>query len=96
MCRLEDGVVYTTAITMMMIHGDPLMRGFNEIIDSVFAAGLYKFCYSMRKHGLKLLSRKIVIVHPIDGYYCFDQYNIQPAFYILLMGWCLGTLCLLV
>jgi hypothetical protein len=43
LCRLEDGVIFTTGLTMMMFHGDPLMRRFNEIIDRVFEADLQKF-----------------------------------------------------
>jgi hypothetical protein len=26
LCRLEDGVVYTTGLTMVMLYGDPLLR----------------------------------------------------------------------
>jgi hypothetical protein len=96
LCRLEDGVVYTTGLTMVMFHGDPLMRRVTEVIDRVVAAGLYNYWITMRKHWLKLFSRKIAIVHPLDGYYSFNLYHVQPAFYILFMGWCLSTLFFLV
>ena len=33
LCRLEDGVVFTFGQTMLMLHGDPLMKRVNEIID---------------------------------------------------------------
>jgi len=94
-CRLEDGVVYTTGLTMVMFHGDPLMRRVTEITDRVVAAGIYNHWISRRKHWLKLLSRKIAIVHPLDTYYSFNLYHVQPAFYALFIGWCLSTLCFL-
>jgi len=31
-CKLEDGVFLQTGYTMLMFHGDPLMRRVNEII----------------------------------------------------------------
>jgi len=94
--RLEDGVVFTTGLTMIMFHGDPLMRRVTEIIDRVVEAGLYNFWISLTKKGLKLYSRKIAIVHPLDGYYSFNLYHMQPAFYLLLMGLCLSVLCFMV
>jgi hypothetical protein len=94
-CGLEDGVIYTTGLTMVMFHGDPLMRRVNEIIDRVVAAGLYNFWISMQMNWLKLLSRQIALVNPLDGYYSFNLYHMQPAFYILFMGWCLSSLCFL-
>ena len=43
-------------------------------------------------HSIKLHTRKIAIVNPLEGYYSFNLYHMQPAFYILLMGWCLCPL----
>jgi len=94
-CGLEDGVVFTTGLTMVMLHGDPLMRRVTEIIDRVVAAAIYNHSISIRKHWLKLLSRKISIVHPLNAYYSFNLYHVQPAFYILFICWCLSTLCFL-
>jgi len=96
LCSLEDGVVYTSGQSMIMIHGDPLMRRVTEIIDRVVEAGIYKYWISLSMHQAKLYSRKIAIVHPRDGYYSFNLYHIQPAFYILLMGWCLSLFCFIV
>jgi hypothetical protein len=92
LCRLEDGVVYSFGQSMIMFHGDPLMRRVTEIIDRVVEAGLYNFWISLGMHMRKLLSRKIAIVHPLDGYYSFNLYHMQPAFYLLLMGWSLSAL----
>jgi len=93
LCKLEDGVVYNTGLTMIMFHGDPLLRRVNEIIDRVVEAGLYKYWISLTMDTIKLKSRKIAIVHPLDGYYSFNLYHMQPAFYLLLMGWCLSAFC---
>jgi hypothetical protein len=95
-CRLNDGVVFSSRITLIMYHGDPLMRRVNELIYRVVEAGIYTYWSSMRIYSLNLKARKIAIVHPLDGYYSFNLYHIQPAFYLLLMGWCLSTFCFIV
>jgi hypothetical protein len=91
--RLEDGVVFTSGQTMLMLHGDPLLKGVNGIIDRVVEAGLYDKWISMNMDLNKLRFRKIAIVHPFDEYYSFNLYHMQSAFYLLLMGWCLSALC---
>jgi hypothetical protein len=78
---------------MLMFHGDPLMRRVNEIINRIVEAGLYNHWIYVRINHIKLLSRKIAIVHPLDEYYSFNLYHMQPAFFLLLMGWCLSVLC---
>jgi len=96
LCRLEDGVVSKTGLTMVMFHGDPLLRRVNEIIDRLVEEGLYNYWISLTMDVLKLKSRKIAIVHPLDGYYSFNLYHMQPAFYLLLMGCCVSALCFMV
>jgi hypothetical protein len=96
LCRIEDGVLYSYGKSMAMFHGDPLLTRVNEIIDSVVEAGLHKYWNSLRMNWKKIYSRKIAIVHPLDGYYSFNFYHMQPAFYLLLMGWCLSAFCFMV
>jgi hypothetical protein len=96
LCGIEDGVFRHTGLTMLMLHGDPLMRRVTEIIDRVVEAGIYNYWKSLRTHSIKLRSRTIAIVHPLDGYYSFNLYHMQPAFYLLLIGWCLSALCFVV
>ena len=96
LCKLEDGVFLHTGQTMLMFHGDPLMRRVIEIIDRVVEADLYNHWISLNMHRLKLYSGKIALVHPLDGYYSFNLYYMQSAFYLLLMGWCLSVLCFMV
>jgi hypothetical protein len=96
LCRIEDGLVFSSGLSMIMYHGDPLMRRVNEIIDRVVEAGLYNNWISLKTNEFKLRSRKIAIVHALDGYYSFKLYHMQPAFYLLLMGLCLSVLCFLV
>ena len=93
LCSLEDGVVYTFGLSMIMFHGDPLMKRVTEIIDRVFEAGLYNYWNSLNMNFRKLYSRNIAAVHPLDGYYSFNLYHMQPAFYLFLMGLCLSVLC---
>ena len=96
LCRLEDSVVLNPGISMVMFHGDPLLRRVTEIIDRVVEAGIYNYWISLNLIEYKSFSRKIVIVHPLDGYYSFNLYHMQPAFYLLLIGWCLSALCFMV
>jgi len=93
LCGLEDGAVIITGQSMVMFHGDPLLRRVTEIIDQVVEAGLYNYWKSLRLNWLKIYSRKIAIVHPLDGYHSFNLYHMQPAFYLLLMGSCLSAFC---
>jgi len=76
-----------------MLHADPLMKRVSEIIDRVVEAGIYNYWISLNMNLRKLYSRKSAIVHPLDGYYSFNLYHMQPAFYLLLMGWCLSVFC---
>jgi hypothetical protein len=96
LCKLEDGLVYNNGLSMIMLHGDPLMRRVAEIIDRVVAAGLYNHWISRYMHRYKVLSRKIALVHPLDGYYSFNMYHMLPAFYMLLIGWCLSFISFMV
>ena len=93
LCRLDDGAVFSYGTSMMMFNGDPLLRRVTEIIDRVVEAGIYTFWNSQLLYERKLGSRKIGLVHPLDGYYSFNLYHMQPAFYLILMGWCVSALC---
>jgi hypothetical protein len=75
LCRLDDGIVYRTGQSMLMFHGDPLLRRFSEIIDRVVQAGMYNHWISKYMNLFKLYSRKIAIVHPLDGYYSFNLFH---------------------
>jgi hypothetical protein len=78
-----------------MLHGDPLLRRFSEIIDRVAEAGLYNHWNAQRMHWLKLYSRKMAVVHPLNGYYGFKLYNVQPISSLLFVGF-VGALCFMV
>jgi hypothetical protein len=95
-CRLEDGVVYTTGLSMVMYHGDPLMKRVTEIIDRVVEAGIYSYEISLHMNRIKIKAHRIAIANPFDGYYSFNLYHMQPAFYLLLMGCCLSAICFIV
>jgi len=92
-CMLEDGVIYFNCLNMVMLHGDLLIRRVNEIIGRVVQSGLYNYWISLNFEYYKLLTKKIGIVHPLDEYYSFNLYHLQPAFYLLLIGLCLSALC---
>jgi hypothetical protein len=94
--RLEDGVVFSFGKSMIMVQGDPRMRRVTEIVDRVFEAGIYNYWISLNRNMHKILSRKVAILLPLDEYYSFNLYHMQPAFYLLMMGCCLSALCCMV
>jgi hypothetical protein len=96
LCGLEDGVVLNSGLSMIMFYGDPLMKRVTEIIDRVVEAGIYNYWISIYLNNEKLRSRKIAIVNKFDEYYSFNLYHMQPAFYLLLMGWCISVICFMV
>jgi hypothetical protein len=96
LCRLEDGVIYPVSYTMLMFPGDPLMRRASEIINRVVEAGLYNHWVSLLFNRYKIFFHKIGIVQPLDGYYNFNLYHMQTAFYLILMGWFLSALCFMI
>ena len=96
LCRLEDGEIYSYGKSMVIFHGDPLMTRVYDIIDRVVEAGLHSFWNSLRLNCLKIYSRKIAIVHLLDEYFSFKLYHMQPAFYLLFIGWCLSAFCFMV
>jgi len=95
-CMLEDGIVYFTGLNMVMLHGDPLMRRVNEIIARVVEAGIYNSWIAISTEKIKIIARKIAKVHPLDEYYSFSLDHMQPAFYLLLIGWCLSAICFVI
>jgi hypothetical protein len=96
LCRLEDGVVFNSGNTMLTFHGEPLLKRINEIIVRMVEAGLCKHIISQVFQYNKLKKRMLGIKLPLDEYYSFSLYHMQPAFYLLLMGWCLSALCFMV
>jgi hypothetical protein len=93
---LEDGVIFPVSLTMVLLQGDPLLRRVNEVIDRVVEAGIYKYWVSLRVNQFKLNTKKIAIVGPLEGYYSFKLHHMQPAFSLILMGWCLSAICFVV
>jgi hypothetical protein len=63
LCRLNEGVVFTTGQSMVMFYGDTLVKRIAEIIDRVFETGIYNYWISLTFNKFKLLSRKISFVH---------------------------------
>ena len=41
MCRIEDGVIYSSVLSMITFHGRPLMRRVSEIVDRLVEAVIY-------------------------------------------------------
>jgi len=96
LCRLEDVLLYQCGTTIIMLYREPLMRRVTEIFDRVVEAYIYKYWTSLVMHKLNPNARKRGIVDPLGGYYSFNLCHIQPAFYLLFMGWCLSTLSFMV
>jgi hypothetical protein len=93
LCKLEDGVVYSFTVSLLMFPGDPLAMRFNEIFHHIIESGIEIKHISQSMHKLKIFYNKMATVHQLDGYYSFNLYHMQPAFFLLLMGWCLSAFC---
>jgi hypothetical protein len=87
---------FSTGLTMLMFHADTLMRRVNEIINHAVETGIYNNWISLRNNNFKFYSKNIPLLHPLGGYYCFHLFQIQPVFYLVVMGWCLSVLCFFV
>jgi len=93
LCKLENDLVYNEGIRMVMLYGDPLLRRVSEIIDRVVEAGFYNFWISRFQHNRKVIYHIQHTVHRLDGYYSLNLHHMRPVFYLLLIGWCLSSLC---
>jgi hypothetical protein len=91
LCPLEDGVVMYGDSVMLMRVGDPLLERINEIIDRVVEAGIFMQWKKSHLERMKLRARAIGSYSPLNTYYGFAMKHMQPAFYLLLMGYVLST-----
>jgi hypothetical protein len=93
---IDDGVFLNGRSVMIMIYGEPILKRINDIFGRVVEAGLYKFWLSQFVHQYKIENPNIAIVNPLDEYYSFNLYHMQPAFYLLLIGLCLSVFCFVI
>jgi hypothetical protein len=96
LCRIDDGVFLNTQSVMIMFYGEPLLKRVNEIFGRVVEAGLYNCWKSQTLNEFKIDRHHIAIVNPLDEYYSFRLYHMQPAFYLLLFGLCLSVFCFVI
>jgi hypothetical protein len=96
LCRLNDGVFTNTGSVMLMFYGEPLLKRINEIFGSVVEAGLYKYRHSQLVNTYNIKSHVKANFNPLDEYYSFNLYHMQPAFYLFLIGLCLGVFCFVI
>jgi hypothetical protein len=94
--KLKDGLIYNDGLSMLTFHGDPLLRRVSGIVGRVVEAGLYNHWISLNLNEHKVRFKRIALDNPLDEYYSFKMYHMHPAFYLLLMGWCLSFLCFMV
>jgi hypothetical protein len=81
---------------MITFYGDTLLRRVTEIIDRVVEAGIYNNWNSLLMTAVQAHIRKNALLHPLDEYYSFKLKHMQPAFFLILMGWCLSILCFVI
>jgi hypothetical protein len=93
LCRLEDGICYSKRYGMIMFYGDPLMGRGNKDIERVFQPCIHNYWIPYRLNLFQIRARKIAVVHPLDGYYNFNLYHMQPASCLLLIGFCISAFC---
>jgi hypothetical protein len=74
-----------------MSPGDPVLERVTEIFDRFFETGPYNSWISKFMRLIKVVSSKVATGQPVEGYYSFNLYHMQPAFFLSLMGWCLSA-----
>ena len=94
-CPLHDGIVATLNYAMIMRVGNPLLERIDEIIQTVVEAGMFMQWKKLHFDKLKIQSRTIGRYSLLGDYYSFTLEHMQPAFYILLMGFCISTVVFL-
>jgi hypothetical protein len=91
LCPLKDGVLMYGDSVMMMRMGDPLIERINYVIDSVVESGIFMQWKKSHMDSMKVRARAISSYSPLNSYYSFAMKHMQPAFYLLLMGYALST-----
>jgi hypothetical protein len=96
LCRIDDGVFSKSRSVMVMLYGEPLLKRVNNIFGRVVEAGIYNYWFSKHMNQYKIDVQPLAIVNPLDGYYSFNLYHMQPAFHLLLIGLCLSAFCFVI
>lgn len=91
LCRLADGVIMHGNNVMLMHTGDPLLESINDIIQRVVESGIFMQWKKSHFDKMKLRAGAIRICSPLGNYYSFAMKHMQPAFYLLLMGFTVST-----
>ena len=94
-CPLDDGITFTANYAMIMRMGDPLLGRIDEIIQRVMEAGMFMQWKKSHLDKIKIKSGTLHSYSLLDDYYPFTLEHMQPAFYMLLMGFCISTVVFL-
>ena len=94
-CPLDDGILMTVHNAMIMRVGDPLLERIDEIIQRVVEAGMFMQWKKSFFDEIKIRSGTIHRYSLLDDYYSFTLEHMQPAFYMLLIGFCISTVIFL-
>jgi hypothetical protein len=85
----------TVNFAMLVRVGDPLLERIDEIIQRVVEAGMFMQWKKLHLDKIKIESGTIHSYSLLDDYYSFTLEHMQPAFYMLLMGFCISTVIFL-
>jgi hypothetical protein len=96
LCGVDDGMFIKVQSVMLMFYGEPILKQINDIFRRLSEAGLYTFWFSEMVNRYKLTVPTIAIVNPLDEYYSFNLYHMQPAFYLLLISLGVSVFCFVI
>jgi hypothetical protein len=94
-CPLDDGILITINHAMIMRVGNPLLGRISAIIERVVEAGIFMQWKKSYFDKIKIQSGTVHSYSLLDDYYSFTLEHMQPAFYMLLMGFCISTVIFL-
>jgi hypothetical protein len=96
LCRIDDGVFLNNGAVMIMFYGEPLLKRVNNIFSRVVEGVLYNNWISKYLNQYKIEFPNTAIVNPLEEYYSFNLYHMQPAFYLLMICLCLSVFCFVI
>jgi hypothetical protein len=92
LCDLEDGVVVYFEAVLAVLKGNPLLEHINNVIDRIVEGGIFlqwkKLFFNFAKVATKRMSSHTLA----DTYLAISIIHMQPAFYLVLLGYAISFL----
>jgi hypothetical protein len=92
LCELEDGVVRTIDLSILVRKRSPFFEFLNDIIRRIVEGEIFVHIVERGIAEEKLVS-KFFSPTFVDNYYAISVRHLQTAFYLLMLGYVLAVVC---